>query len=98
MKLQSKKIAFRLLSVLFVWIFLSLGLAVVAQDSTIVKVADGALESLSLKFPIIVVIMGIIGTVDTLLAMIPDKYVPANGVCHAIILWAKALSSGFKKP
>lgn len=68
------------------------GLILFAQDSTLVAEANGLIGFATGKWPVAATIFGIVALVSEILSIIPDKYVPANGVFHAIWLFIKSVT------
>lgn len=88
LKASRNLLRFAFLTLLFVF----LGTVVLfAQDSTTVAQVNGFISYIG-KWPIAAKIATAIGLLSEVLSLIPDKYIPANGVVHAVILWIKAIS------
>lgn len=64
-----------------------------AQDSTLVNTIQTNLPVLEGKWPFLAQIVGWCLIVSEVLSLIPDKYIPANGIAHTIIVFFKAVFS-----
>lgn len=91
-KIDYLKITRDVLRVAFLsFLFLFLGTVVLfAQDSTAVAQVNGFLEQVG-SWPLAAKIASAMAIVSEILSIIPEKYVPANGIVHSIILWVKAI-------
>jgi TRAP-type C4-dicarboxylate transport system permease small subunit len=68
-----------------------------AQDSTLVHTIQSGIPILEGKWPFAAQIVGWCLILSEVMSLIPDKYVPANGIAHTIWIFFKAVFAP-KKP
>lgn len=62
-----------------------------AQDSTLVNTIQSNIPMLEGKWPFLAKVFGWCLLISEGMALVPEKYIPANGIVHTIWVWFKAI-------
>lgn len=69
-----------------------LAVSVFAQDSTSVALVKNGISIAEGRWSFVATIMTVLAIVSEILSLVPEKYIPANGVVDFIVKWIKALA------